>query len=236
MNEVALLIVLTTSPVWSQTGSQSPSVKDSDRGEDVPDEEALRRFRAAITALDTARESAELKRHLDTLRNGFPQSRSVLIEALGSGSARIRGLVLKLLGDHGDAETDLAVVVKGLDDRSASVRMAGVLALRQLGPDAAPAILRHLRREREPNIRKLAVRNLKTWGEPEVIPDLVRLLSHEKHPGVRKHMIRTLEHFSGKRYGDDTEAWVAYAEEYVYRKNEKRILEYSRSRSGKPRK
>ena len=80
----------------------------------------------------------------------------------------------------------------------------------------------------------MAVRTLKMWKDPDAIPPLARLLSSEKHAGVRKHTVRALEWLSGKRYGDDTEAWLAFAEEYRYRKNEKRLLEYSRSLPDRP--
>lgn len=237
-----LLLVLTATPVvgWSQQTSLAPS---SLRQAGVPSttvdndprsaekETKLRRFKEAIARLGSTSRMPEIKRNMEVLRDGFPDSRPVLVAAAKRSTARVRALAIKLLGDHGNVEDDLDVVAGGLADEASSVRMAAVMALRRLGKDGAPAILGHLPREREPNIRKMAVTNLKAWGDPDAIPPLARSLRTERDRGVRKHTVRALRSLSGRIYGDDTDAWIACAEEYLFQKNEKRILDYTRSLS-----
>lgn len=226
------LLVFLTVPVagWSQKASLAPaSLSGQLTGDEKTEKKELRRFREALATLQSSTELLEIKRSLQVLRDGFPASRPVLHAAAGASSARVRGLAIKLLGDQGNVDEDLDVVAKALDDKTSSVRMAAVMALRRLGKEGSPAIVRHLPRELEPNIRKMAVMNLKIWGDPDAIPVLARSLRKERDRGVRRHTVRALRSLSGKIYGDDTDAWVAFAEDYLYRKNEKRILEYTRS-------
>ena len=246
-----LIVVLAASaPGWSQEASVTPSSMDRSLapvnvgestgtgrpGDSEEEKKRLLRFNKALAGLGSAPDATELKRHLDVLGRDFADARPVLVTAARRGTPRVRSLVIKLFGDHGNVDDDLDTIAWSLDDHSPTVRMAAVAALRRLGKEGSRALLQRLPREREPAIRKMAVRTLKMWKDPDAIPPLAHLLSSEKHPGVRKHMVRALEWLSGKRYGDDTEAWLAFAEEYLYRKSEKRVLEYSRSLSGHPRK
>jgi hypothetical protein len=246
--EIVLIVLVAASPGWSQEASVAPSSMNrspaartsadesgrSGRLEDSEEaKERQRRLQKALEGLGSARDAMELKEHLTVLGADFPDARPLLVTASERGSPRVRALAMKLFGDHGNVEDDLQTVVGGLADQAASVRMAAVAALRGLGKEGSEALLRHLPGERDHGIRKMAVRNLKLWDYKDAIPALARLMSSEKHPAVRKQLIRTLESLSGKRYGDDSEAWLAFAEEYLYRKNEKRILDYSRSKSGK---
>lgn len=245
---VLLLILMAPAWAWSQETSLAPTslkqsgvlptmkVEDDSRSR----EKELRRFHEAIARLGSTSRMPEIKRNMEILRDGFPASRPVLVKASKGKNPRVRALAIKLLGDHGNVDDDLDAVAAGLQDDVSTVRMAAVMALRRLGKEGAPAILSLLPREREPNIRKMAVWNLKTWGDPDAIPALARSLRTERDPGVRKHTVRALRALSGRIYGDDTDAWIACAEEYLYRKNEARILKYSRSLSDentkKPRK
>lgn len=242
-----MIALVAASPGWGQEATVTPS-SSVDRSKPAAIEESnikrlgdsdeerrrRRRFKKALAGLDSAPDATELKRHLDVLGRDFADARPVLVKAAKQGTPRVRALVMKLFGDHGKVDDDLDTVVRGLDDQSPTVRMAAVAAVRRMGKEGSRALLRLLPRERESGIRKMAVRTLKMWKDPDAIPPLARLLSTEKHPGVRKHMIRALEWLSGKRYGDDTKAWLAFAEEYLYQKNEKRILEYSRSLPDEP--
>ncbi len=241
---ILIVVLAASAPGWSQEASVTPSSMDRSmapgnieestgvkRLDDTQGEEKKRllRFEMALAGLDSAPDTRELKRHLDFLGRHFADARPVLVTAVRQGTPRVRALVIKLFGDHGNVADDLDTVAWSLDDYSPTVRMAAVAALRRLGKEGSSALLRRLPREREPEIRKMAVRTLKMWKDPDALPPLARLLSSEKHAGVRKHTVRALEWLSGKRYGDDTEAWLAFAEEYRYRKNAKRLLEYSRS-------
>ncbi len=223
-----LFVVVWAAPAWTQ---------DPARTKKSADDEKMRRYEEALDQLATADDVRAMKRYLKILSDGFPASRPVLVEAARrSSSPRLRALALKLLGDHGEAKTDLEVVAEGLRDRVSSVRMAAVMALRRLGEPAFQVTLRHLPREVEPNIRKMIVRNLKILGNPAAILPLARSLRNEKHRGVRKYTVRALRSLSGETFGDDADTWVSFAEDYVDRKNAERILEYTRSLQKQPNK
>ena len=197
----------------------------------------MRRYEEALDQLGSAYDVGEMKRYLKILSDGLPDARPVLVAgARQSSSPRLRALALKLLGDHGEAKTDLEVVAEGLRDRVSSVRMAAVMALRRLGEPAFQVTLRHLPSEVEPNIRKMVVRNLKILGNPAAILPLASSLRKEKHRGVRKYTVRALRSLSGEMFGDDADTWVSFAEDYVYRKNAERIVEHARSLRKQPNK
>lgn len=211
-------------PSWAQE-DLAPTLSE----EEQEDSEHLVRLKAALVGLGSASQSADLKRYLDYLGRHFEEARPLLKHAIRRGTPRVRALVVKLYGDHGNVKDDLGTVTGRLNDRSTTVRMAAVAAVRRLGQEGAPALLRRIEREPEPGIRTMAIRALKKWKDPSIIPDLARLLADEHHPNVRKHLVRALEWLSGEDYGDDTEAWLALADKYTLRESERRVLEYSRS-------
>ena len=218
----ALLAAIATLAIWAP-GSAAEESEESPQ---------LERVKASIEGLGSTSRTADLKRHLEFLGENFQDARPLLEQAIRRGTPRVRALVVKLYGDHGNVEEDLETVTGRLNDHSATVRMAAVASVRRLGKEGAPALLRRIGREPDPGIRKMIIRSLKSWKDPSYIPELARLLADENHAGVRKHLVTALEWLSGERFGDDAEAWLEYSETYALRESEQRILEYSRSLTG----
>ena len=203
------------------------------------DEETLRRYRAAVVVLGSSTATDDLVRAAGVLEEEFPRSRPVVLEAVRSPSSRARTFGLKILGEQGGGEDDVRVVARALTDNDVSVRLAAVMALQRLGPSGYPAMAAYLPGETRPNNRKMAVKTFERWGDQNAIPLLVGLLRKEKHDGVRNFMVTALERLSGRRLGDDIEAWDEYLLEFVppeqklrQRESLLRVLE-SRGRSEK---
>lgn len=182
-------------PSASRDGSLKPddTVKILDAIEDL----AARNF-------DARRRSVEL------LEERFPACRKLLHRALKHKQDRVRKLVVKLLGERGERDFDLDVVVAVLRDHDAKVRLAAVMAVRQLGPGRFEEILAYLRREPVANNRKMAVKTFQLWNEPKGLDPVLEVLEREKDPAVRRFCVAALHSLTRRNYGDDVEAWRDY--------------------------
>ncbi len=140
------------------------------------------------------------------------ESRSMLLEAAANGSPDLRAMAIKILGEMGNEE-DLALVVGGLSSPHSNVRLASIVALRNFpGRESSEAIAKLLTRERSPNLRRMAVRTMKAWGDPAALPELVKQLEWEPHEGVRRSIVRALKTLTKRDFGDDPARWARYVE------------------------
>jgi len=202
----------------------TPSQASAAAKEEEPSKDTAR-FRAAIDLLETNTQAQKLVPALETLRKGFPASRELLVEAAQKGSIKVRIFALQILGEKGDAETDLEVVAAGLNDRRSKVRLAAIMAIRRLGIDGYDAIVHHIPREKVANNRKMAVKALQHWRAEEAVPFLATLLRTEEEKMVRNFIVAALESLSRRKYGDDIDAWAAYVENRLLQEQAKRLLE-----------
>ncbi|MBN1442702.1 MAG: HEAT repeat domain-containing protein, partial [Planctomycetes bacterium] len=154
--------------------------------------EDVERYRSALETLRTSTQTRELVSCMRTLEDEYPATRALLVQATTSPSSRLRAFALKILGENGSAEADLAAVSPCLKDRAVDVRLAAVMALQRLGqasPEARargyPALEAYLAGETDVNNRKMAVKTIQRWEQREAIPFLVKLLKTEKDRGVR---------------------------------------------------
>lgn len=146
------------------------------------------------------------------LRRYFPACRPVVHEGLKHHDRRVRALSVKFLGEEGFSTEDWTPIVTLLRDPSPRVRLAAVMALRRLGPGDVEPLVEYLASEPVANNRKMAVRNLERWKDPEAIRGLVRRLRVEADHGVRVFITRALKALTGEDHGDDTEAWATFLE------------------------
>jgi hypothetical protein len=199
----------------------------SKRAEKAEAREKARLFREAVEGLRSAGGVEEMTPHLETLGRGFPASRAVVVEAAGDRSSRVRAFAMKLLGEHGEGEKDLAVVARGLEDHGAAVRMAAVMALRRFGAAAWRPAAERLARETEPNIRKMLAKNLELAGDPGALPFLTRAIEREEHDGVRKFLAAAIAGL-GKKEGAKAADPLLYVGDAVSGEERERLREYVR--------
>ncbi len=143
----------------------------------------------------------------DFLRKNFIRGRKILHESLAHRETRVRKLVVKLLGEEGKSEEDLQPIVPLLKDSEEKVRLAAVMALRKLGPQAMDALLQYLREEPVADNRKMAVKTLARWGKLDSARPLVDLLEEEKDPGVKIFIRAALKTLTKNDLGEDPDAW-----------------------------
>jgi HEAT repeat protein len=170
------------------------------------------RFRDAMQALERSPKTRELRGALKVLCDGYPESRPVLAESLRIGSPRARAFALKILGQKGGTDKDLALVTKALADSCPRVRLAAVMAMQRFGGDGFQELVHHIPSETEPNNRKMAIIVLQRWGDKRAVPYLVRWLERERDQNVRDYCVRALEALSGERLGKNAAAWSSYLE------------------------
>ncbi len=167
--------------------------------------DAEKRFRAAVEVLNTSSDAATLHSAMETLRRSYPESRTVLVRESRRGRVRAKVFALRVLGDLGNVEDDLAVVAEGLWDASPLVRRSAVGAVRSLGDAGASELVRYLRSERDARNRQLAIKTLGDWKVR--LEALVALLATEKDETTQRALIRSLERATGARCGKDVTAW-----------------------------
>ena len=213
-------IVRTARPV----GKVAPTIEK--KADDVLTPKEERKFRQAIMVLGNSTDTRRLSRATELLREGFPRTRNLISEASKKGSMRARCYAVKLLGEIGEEE-DLDTLSRALRDGAPAVRMAAVMAIRKLGPEGGEALRKHLRRETEPNIRKMLVKTFQRWGDREAIFFLVEHLSLEKHPAVRRFTVIALHILSGEKYGDNLLAWQRYVKKIRKREQDERARDYA---------
>jgi len=177
------------------------------------DKKEAERFQSAVAVLDSSDKTQDLLEAMKTLREGFPASRSVLVESAKIGSIRVKCFAIQVLGEKGDAKNDLGVVVPALKDQTVKVRLTAVMALRRLGKEAYEHLTAYLPGEKDPNNRKMAVKTLQEWDAKESVPLLVRLLKKEKEQSVRNFIVRALEGLTKRKRGDDVAAWEAVVDD-----------------------
>lgn len=199
---------------WAQSASGRSSSERQSTSEQDQKQSELERYREALEVIGTSLEIPVVVEALKVLRNGYPRSREILLEAVSARRSRTRALALRLLTEKGMVPEDLRLVRKALKDSWPAVRLAAVMAIRALGKDGYSAIETYLPHESEPNIRKMAVKTLEIWGEPDAIPFLARLLKREKNRNVRMFIVDALQELSGQELGDDLVAWESFAQGY----------------------
>ncbi len=204
-----------------------PSSRTGDGRPVTPEEE---RIRVAVEGL-ASEGSDEVLRAYRLLSRVFPSSRPSIHHALTHRSPRVRALAVKLLGERGTAREDLEAAAGRLSDEKSSVRLAAVMALRALGGEGLPDLVRYLPTETVPNNRKMAVKTLQVWRDRRAVAPLVDLLAKETEAGVRTFIAGALETLTGQSFGQDANAWTAYCIEETRRQEMKRILE-SRPETG----
>lgn len=172
----------------------------------------LERFRGAMKVIETSLDTRELVKAMAVLRDGYPRSRPLLVEAVEKGSAKTKTFAIQVLGEYGKAADDMKVVVPALKDSREKVRLAAVMAIRRLGKSGLRAMLDYLPSEQSANNRKMAIKTLQHWNDPAVCPVLVGMLRTEKDDGVRSFIVTALEYTTRKKLGGDVEAWDKYLE------------------------
>ncbi len=203
--------------------------RDAAAGSLTPLEEE--KIREAIEAL-AAQEGGEAELAFELLRKEFASSRKILHEALAHRETQVRKLVVKLLGEEGNADDDLQPLIPLLKDSEDRVRLAAVMALRKLGPKALEAFLEYLRWEPVANHRKMAVKTLARWHQPEAVSPLVARLEEESDSGVKKFIAGALKTITRQDLGEDVEAWKGYLEE-MQRQKEVEELKVPQRKEGK---
>jgi HEAT repeat protein len=200
------------------------------------DDETLKPFRDAMDALEAATDTRTMVDAMAVVRNGFPDSRAVVTERAAKGSVKLRAFSVQVLGEFGEAKTDLGPVTAALGDENAKVRLAAIMACRRLGKDSCPALAAHLPKETDPNNRKMTVKALQHWSYKEAVPLLVQTLKDEKEKTVRNFIVTALEVLTGQKRGDDISAWQAYLESQAASEQAQEIIKHPRTNpsGGKP--
>lgn len=176
------------------------------------EEDLKARIEAAMQVLDTSDDTDQLTGAMEFLRAKFKEARTALVEQITHGSYRVKCFALQVLGEQGNAKEDLAVAVAALADPKPKVRLLAVMAVRKFGPEGRADIERDLPGETDPNNRKMAVKTLHVWKSEESIPLLIKLLKQETKKTVRGFIVTALEEMTGRRLGDNPEAWDTYIE------------------------
>ena len=150
------------------------------------------------------------RRAYSLLRKRFPACRPAVHLALTHLDRRVRALSVKLLGESGDATEDWTAAIGLLSDPDSRVRLASVMALRRMEPRDVEPLVEYLRSEPVANNRKMAVRNLERWKDPDAVKGLIGRLRAEEDHGVRVFVGRALKALTGQDHGDDTDAWETF--------------------------
>lgn len=191
----------------------------------------VERFRAAMKVIETSMDTQQLVKAMAVLREAYPRSRPVLVEAVEKGSVKKKAFAIQVLGEHGKAEDDMNVVVPALKDSREKVRLATVMAIRRLGKSGLKPMLEYLPREESANNRKMAIKTLQHWNDPAACPVLVRMLTTEKDEPVRNFIVTALEYMTRKKLGNDAAAWESYLESKTVQEH----AELLRAKDGKER-
>jgi HEAT repeat protein len=145
------------------------------------------------------------------IQDYFPGCRPFVHGALRHREARVRKLAVKVLGENGEARHDLAPATTLLRDPEGTVRLAAVMAIRELGPDTAlEPTLAHIRWEPEINIRRMSIKNLRRWKDSRAVPTLKQLLRSEEDRNVRVSIARALDAITGLGLGESPRAWLQH--------------------------
>jgi hypothetical protein len=174
------------------------------------------RVREAIEDMSGNEKDRSLRSY-DAVRAAFPACRPLVHECLKHRAERARTLLVKLLGEHGEAGEDLDPIEPLLRDPDDGVRLAAVFAVRALVRDDPGAIPRgrellvdHLAWEPVANIRKVTVKSLERWKDAAAVAALVSHLERETDRGVKVFVANALKYLTKKDYGTDPRAWGAY--------------------------
>jgi HEAT repeat protein len=212
----ALLLGFMVIPVaaWAQapapqTATPAPQAAKAGDAKASAEAEA---FQAAMKVISTSLDTSELVDAMAVLRKGYPQSRPVLVDAVEKGAVKTKTFAIQVLGEHGKAEDDMAVIIPALKDSREKVRLAAVMAIRRLGKSGLKPILDYLPREQTANNRKMAIKTLQHWNDPTACPFLVRMLKTEKDEAVQDFIVTALEYMTRKKLGKDVSAWESYIE------------------------
>jgi len=193
-------------------------------------DEKLKPFKEAMEALDAAKDAKDMVAAMTVIREGFPTSRPVVAQSAVKGSPKLRAFAVQVLGELGDARSDLETVTAALADDNSKVRLAAVMACRRLGKESCPALAAHLPREQEANNRKMTVKALQHWEYREAVPLLVQTLKSEKEKSVRNFIVTALESLTGQKRGDELAAWEAYLESQAASEQAKEIVKDSEAK------
>lgn len=173
---------------------------------------ALTAYRSAAETLDSSNDTKAILGAMETLRQGFPECRPVLLDCIKSPSVKLKCFALQVLGEQGTAHDDLDIVSQSLSDEKARVRLAAVMALRRLGKDCYKALSEYFPREADSNNKKMAVKTFQVWNTDEAVPLLVQSLEKEKEKTVRNFIVVALEALTRRKLGEDIGAWKSYIE------------------------
>jgi HEAT repeat protein len=179
----------------------------------------IKRFREAMEVIETSTEASALVKAMEALREGYPSSRAVLVEAIEKGSVKKKTFAIHVLGEYGKAEDDMPVIVPALKHSREKVRLAAVMAIRRLGNTGLKAILDYLPGESVANNRKMAVKTLQHWKDPSACPQLIRMLKTESEEDVQRFIVTALEQITGKKLGNSPAAWEDYIDSQAARKH-----------------
>jgi len=174
--------------------------------------EEAQRIRSALEAIDNSTESQEMVRHMTVVRKAFPGCRPILHEAVERGSPKLLCFAIQVLGELGEASKDLKVVSKQLEHKTTKVRLAAIMAVRQLGTEGYDALVKTLEKETDSNNRKMIVKTFQVWEHEAAVPVLVELLSSEKERDVRNFIVKALESITRRKLGDNLAAWQSHLE------------------------
>lgn len=183
------------------------------------------RFKKAFQIIEASNKTEELVRAMATLRQGFPKSRQVIVEALKTGAPKVKCFALNVLGEYGEASRDLDVVAPLLKDEKQKVRLSAGMAIRRLGKDGYKALCEYLPGETDPNNRKMAYKTFQDWRMKEAIPLLVEMMAKEKDRFALNFAVTALEVLSGMKFGKNVEAWQSYREAQAMQEQAKAIVQ-----------
>lgn len=224
----ALVLVCGIAPRAAETASDGERTgAAAERKAEKPMPKEMARYEKALARLERSTDVQGMVGAMKVLREGFPGSRGVLHRCVERGSVKTRGFALQVLGERGEAARDLDVVVKALEDHDKRIRLAAIMALRSLGQEKGEgleALRKHLPGETDPNNRKMLVKAFQYAADEDAVPVLIRTLGREKEKGVKNFIIIALEAITGKKLGDDVEAWQNWLEVEMLKKQAEKLI------------
>ena len=170
----------------------------------------ISRLGARVDSFYEAR--TKLRDYLDAEDNG--RVLEALKDALPKADKLQRFHIVRVLGDWGQPE-GLALIAPYISDKDDSVQraaMSGVSRAKSSDPAVLPAI-RPLVTSEDDNVQKEAILAVGRLKDRESVPLLISLL-REANEGLRTNVLWSLREITGKDFGADADAWLAWLDFY----------------------
>ena len=154
----------------------------------------------------------KLRDYLEAEDNG--RVLEALKEALPKADKLQRFHIVRVLGDWGQPE-GLALIAPYIADKDDSVQraaMSGVTRAKTPDPTALH-LIRPLLTSEDDNVQKEAILSVGRMKDFESVPLLIELLRVD-NAGLRTNVLWALREITGKDFGADVDAWLAWLEFY----------------------